>query len=303
MRPILPCALDTVGPVAVDCDRAAEIVGPCHRPATSRRASSPRSMTSEIVRDLTDLVAHSLGRRDVSRSRAQRWCGERLAAARAGRRPLGDRHRGTSRHSPTSPAWRSSATRRSDASASSATPATTPALALYGHTDVVPPGDLDLWPGRDPFTLRIDERRPGLGTRDVRHEGRAGRRRSLPSLRCNAPKCPSSHDRSRCTASAARRTADSVRSRRCAVGIGADACLIAEPTAGDDHPGQRGLADFPARRRRSRHPRVDPHPRRERDREVRDRAPRAARARGPAQRRRTGRCSRTWICLAVVGRQ
>ncbi len=33
----------------------------------------------------------------------------------------------------------------------------TPALALYGHTDVVPPGDLDAWPGRDPFTLRVED--------------------------------------------------------------------------------------------------------------------------------------------------
>lgn len=32
-----------------------------------------------------------------------------------------------------------------------------PALALYGHTDVVPPGDLDRWPDRDPFTLRVKD--------------------------------------------------------------------------------------------------------------------------------------------------
>jgi acetylornithine deacetylase len=28
---------------------------------------------------------------------------------------------------------------------------------LYGHTDVVPPGDLDNWPGRDPFTARVTD--------------------------------------------------------------------------------------------------------------------------------------------------
>ena len=33
----------------------------------------------------------------------------------------------------------------------------TPALALYGHTDVVPPGDLSAWQGNDPFRLRIDD--------------------------------------------------------------------------------------------------------------------------------------------------
>jgi len=31
-----------------------------------------------------------------------------------------------------------------------------PALALAGHTDVVPPGDVALWPGGDPFTMRVE---------------------------------------------------------------------------------------------------------------------------------------------------
>jgi acetylornithine deacetylase len=35
--------------------------------------------------------------------------------------------------------------------------AATPALALCGHVDVVPPGDLDRWVGRDPWTLRASE--------------------------------------------------------------------------------------------------------------------------------------------------
>jgi acetylornithine deacetylase len=30
-----------------------------------------------------------------------------------------------------------------------------PALVLNGHVDVVPPGDLDRWPGRDPFAPRV----------------------------------------------------------------------------------------------------------------------------------------------------
>ncbi len=32
-----------------------------------------------------------------------------------------------------------------------------PGLALYGHTDVVPPGDLDAWTGHDPFRMRVDD--------------------------------------------------------------------------------------------------------------------------------------------------
>ncbi|MGH3448138.1 MAG: ArgE/DapE family deacylase [Nocardioidaceae bacterium] len=48
-------------------------------------------------------------------------------------------------------------------------PASTPALALYGHTDVVPPGDLDLWPNRDPYTMRIvDDVAFGRGACDMK---------------------------------------------------------------------------------------------------------------------------------------
>lgn len=35
-------------------------------------------------------------------------------------------------------------------------PAELPAMALYGHTDVVPPGELTAWTSSDPFRLRID---------------------------------------------------------------------------------------------------------------------------------------------------
>ncbi|MBA2445644.1 MAG: ArgE/DapE family deacylase [Nocardioidaceae bacterium] len=46
----------------------------------------------------------------------------------------------------------------------------TPALALYGHTDVVPPGDLNLWDNRDPFAVFIDGegRAWGRGTCDMK---------------------------------------------------------------------------------------------------------------------------------------
>jgi acetylornithine deacetylase len=44
-----------------------------------------------------------------------------------------------------------------------------PALALCGHVDVVPPGDLDRWVGRDPWTLRAaDGRLYGRGTADMK---------------------------------------------------------------------------------------------------------------------------------------
>ncbi|WP_344683538.1 ArgE/DapE family deacylase [Saccharopolyspora taberi] len=44
-----------------------------------------------------------------------------------------------------------------------------PALVFCGHTDVVPPGDLDRWPDRDPYTLRIDDGiAAGRGTCDMK---------------------------------------------------------------------------------------------------------------------------------------
>ncbi len=46
---------------------------------------------------------------------------------------------------------------------------TTPGLILNGHADVVPPGDLDLWPDRDPFSARVaDGVMWGRGTCDMK---------------------------------------------------------------------------------------------------------------------------------------
>ena len=44
-----------------------------------------------------------------------------------------------------------------------------PALVFCGHTDVVPPGDLDRWPQRDPYALRVsDGIAAGRGTCDMK---------------------------------------------------------------------------------------------------------------------------------------
>ncbi|MGH3425711.1 MAG: ArgE/DapE family deacylase [Nocardioidaceae bacterium] len=44
-----------------------------------------------------------------------------------------------------------------------------PALVLNGHVDVVPPGDLELWPNHDPFTLRhVDGQWWGRGANDMK---------------------------------------------------------------------------------------------------------------------------------------
>ena len=56
---------------------------------------------------------------------------------------------------------------------------TGPTLMLNGHTDVVPPGDIDAWSG-DPFTPRlmtVDGSERDRRARSLRHEG--GRRRDV----------------------------------------------------------------------------------------------------------------------------
>ncbi|WP_229679909.1 ArgE/DapE family deacylase [Saccharopolyspora thermophila] len=46
---------------------------------------------------------------------------------------------------------------------------TEPALVFCGHTDVVPPGDLDRWPNRDSYALRVDgDTAAGRGTCDMK---------------------------------------------------------------------------------------------------------------------------------------
>ena len=40
-----------------------------------------------------------------------------------------------------------------------------PALALCGHTDVVPPGDLARWPAAGPFELRLEDGVPTAAAR------------------------------------------------------------------------------------------------------------------------------------------
>jgi len=117
----------------------------------------------------------------------------------------------------------------------------TPALVLCGHVDVVPPGDLEAWPDRDPWTLRVGSGvAAGRGACDMKG-GVAAVLGALAALQ-----------------------AAGVRLRRpLAVhtvvgeedgGLGAfatlrrghrgDACVIAEPTAGTIIPANGGALTF-----------------------------------------------------------
>lgn len=117
----------------------------------------------------------------------------------------------------------------------------TPALAFCGHTDVVPPGDLDGWPGGDPFVLRIhDGRAHGRGACDMKAGvvamiaavdavRRAGIRRTRPL----AIHCVSGEEDGGLGAFATLRR-----------GHRADACVITEPTAGAVIPANAGSLTF-----------------------------------------------------------
>ncbi len=117
----------------------------------------------------------------------------------------------------------------------------TPALALYGHTDVVPPGDLDQWPGRDPFDLRLaDGAAWGRGACDMKGGiaailgavdavRRSGQQLSKPLA---VHLVPAEEDGGLGAFATLRR------------GHTAEACLIAEPTSADLIPANAGSLTF-----------------------------------------------------------
>jgi acetylornithine deacetylase len=107
-----------------------------------------------IVRDLTGLVGIASVDGTPEEADAQRWCADRLGAlglevdvwdvdieALAARADF--------------PGMEVERTRAVGCVGVLGDGDATPALALYGHTDVVPPGDPRLWGDRDPFALAI----------------------------------------------------------------------------------------------------------------------------------------------------
>lgn len=116
-----------------------------------------------------------------------------------------------------------------------------PALALYGHTDVVPPGDLAAWGGHDPFTLRIDDGAAwGRGACDMK-AGVAAILGALDAVRRSARQlrrplavhCVSGEEDGGIGAFATLRR-----------GHTAEVCVSTEPTAGDIIPANAGTLTF-----------------------------------------------------------
>ncbi|MEJ7708086.1 MAG: ArgE/DapE family deacylase [Nocardioidaceae bacterium] len=124
----------------------------------------------EIVRDLTELVAIPSVDGEPEERDAQQWCSDRL-------RMLGmsvdawDIDIAEARAQPDFPGME---VHRTDAlgcvGVLGPVSDEVPALALYGHTDVVPVGDLHQWVNHDPFSMHIDDdgRAWGRGTCDMK---------------------------------------------------------------------------------------------------------------------------------------
>jgi acetylornithine deacetylase len=116
-----------------------------------------------------------------------------------------------------------------------------PALALCGHTDVVPPGDLDLWPGGDPFALRVEDGLAwGRGSCDMKG-GIAAVLAAVSAVRRSGTDLARPLSVHLVSAEEDGGLGAYATLRR---GHTAAACVIAEPTSGDLIPANAGSMTF-----------------------------------------------------------
>ncbi|QGK71427.1 ArgE/DapE family deacylase [Allosaccharopolyspora coralli] len=122
----------------------------------------------EIVADLAELVAIPSVGGSRAEAEVQTWCADRL-------RSLDfevDHWRVNLAELTAQPGFPGQEVERDEASGCVGVLGGTssdPALVFCGHTDVVPPGDLDRWPDRDPYTVRADgDVLAGRGTCDMK---------------------------------------------------------------------------------------------------------------------------------------
>jgi acetylornithine deacetylase len=109
---------------------------------------------AEIVRDLAALVGIASVDGTPGELEVQRWCADRLEALKLDV-DCWDIDLDAARRQPDFPGMEVERSAALGCVGVLDADGTTPGLALCGHTDVVPVGDLDLWPGRDPFTMRV----------------------------------------------------------------------------------------------------------------------------------------------------
>jgi acetylornithine deacetylase len=195
---------------------------------------------AQMLHDLRELVAIPSVDGTAAEQDAQVWCGDRLAGV--GMRV--DRWKvdvGALRAQPGYPGME---VERSELSGCVGVlgPDGDPALALCGHTDVVPPGDLSAWSGREPFELVVDDAGGawGRGACDMKAGVvaviaaiAAVTRAGADLRRALAVHCVSAEEDGGAGA-----FATLLRGHR------ADACVIAEPTTGDLIPANAGSLTF-----------------------------------------------------------
>jgi acetylornithine deacetylase len=196
---------------------------------------------TQLVSDLVELVAipsvdGSPGERD-----AQQWCADRLAGIGLSVETW-DIDVNELRALPDFPGMEVERTDALGCVATLGRADADPALAFCGHTDVVPPGDLELWPSHDPFSVQIDA--SGLASGRGACDMKAGVVASIAAIsaivesgvtlsRPLAMHCVSAEEDGGLGAYATLRR-----------GHRADACIIAEPTAGDVIPANAGALTF-----------------------------------------------------------
>jgi acetylornithine deacetylase len=123
---------------------------------------------SELTRDLGELVAIASVDGTAAELDAQRWCAARLADLKL-EVDCWDIDVEEVRRQPDFPGMEVERGAATGCVGVLGADGTSPALALYGHTDVVPPGELDHWPGREPFSMRVvDGAAWGRGTCDMK---------------------------------------------------------------------------------------------------------------------------------------
>jgi acetylornithine deacetylase len=195
---------------------------------------------AEIGRDLRELVAIPSVAGTPGEAQAQEWCADRLAGV--GLRL--DRWEVDLARLRDEPGFPGMEVERTSVVGCVGTlgPDIEPALALCGHTDVVPPGDRSAWSGRDPFELHVDAagRAWGRGACDMKGgvaavigAAAAVARSGLALRRPLAVHCVSAEEDGGAGAFATLRR-----------GHRAETCVIAEPTNGDLIPANAGSLTF-----------------------------------------------------------
>jgi acetylornithine deacetylase len=194
-----------------------------------------------ILADLAELVAIPSVDGSPAESDAQRWCADRLAG-------LGlavDLWEIDVAEADEQPDFPGMEVGRVDALGCVATLGEThqtPALALCGHTDVVPPGDPALWAYGKPFDLRVDG--SGLAWGRGACDMKAGVVAAIAAVAavCRSDVAPARPLSVHCVSAEEDGGLGAYSTLR--RGHRAGACLIAEPTSGDLVPANAGSLTF-----------------------------------------------------------